>query len=147
MKVAIGADHRGFDFKNRVKAILLKKGIEVEDLGTYSEESADYPDFAIKTAREVADGKADFGVLICWTGNGMAISANKVHGIRAGLALSPEMAKLTRAHNNANILVLSGKFTPSDQLDEIVDTFLTTKFEGGRHQRRLDKITACEEEN
>jgi ribose 5-phosphate isomerase B len=140
MKIAIGADHKGFDFKNRIRSILEKKGIEVEDVGTYSEESTDYPDFGVKVSREVASGNADYGMLICWTGNGMAISANKIRGIRAGLALSPEMARLTRAHNNANVLVLSGLFTPVENLEEIIDTFLETEFEGGRHLRRINKI-------
>lgn len=140
MKIALGADHRGLDFKNRVKSDLLKKGIEVTDFGTFSEESADYPDYGIKAAEEVAAGKADYAVLVCWTGNGMAIAANKVKGIRAGLAIDTEMAELTRAHNNANVLVLSGKYTPSELVEEIVDKFLATPFEGGRHQRRVDKI-------
>ena len=145
MKIALGADHRGFDYKNRIKAFLLKKGIEVEDFGTFSEESTDYPDYAIRTAEEVASGKADFGILVCWTGTGMAISANKVKGIRAALALGTEMAELARIHNDANVLALSGKFTPIDQLLDIVEKFMTTKFEGGRHQRRLDKIKRQED--
>jgi len=145
MKIALGADHKGFAFKNLVKAYLLGKGIEVTDFGTFSDESTDYPDFGIKAAEEVASGKADYGVVICWTGNGMAISANKVKGIRAGLALSPEMAELTRAHNDANVLVLSGKYTPEDEIDEIIDKFLSTHFEGGRHKRRVDKIIKREE--
>jgi len=145
MKIALGADHRGFDYKNRIKAFLLKKGIEVEDFGTFSEESTDYPDYSIKTAEEVASGKADWGILICWTGQGMAISANKVKGIRAGLAFNTEMAELARAHNDINVLVLSGKYTPADEINDIVEKFLGTRFEGGRHQRRLDKIKKQED--
>jgi ribose 5-phosphate isomerase B len=147
MKIALGADHKGFDFKNRVKAILEKRGIEVSDFGTFSEESTDYPDYSIKAAKEVADGKADYAVLVCWSGNGMAISANKVKGIRAGLALNTEMAELTRSHNNANVLVMAGKFTPAEQIEDIVDKFLSTPFEGGRHIRRLDKIKKHEDGN
>ncbi len=145
MKIALGADHKGFVFKNKVKKYLKEKGIEVTDFGTFSEDSADYPDFGIKAAEEVAAGKADFAVIACWTGNGMAISANKVKGIRAGLALNAEMAELSRSHNNANVLVLSGKYTPPESIEEIVDKFLATQFEGGRHQRRIDKIKKREE--
>jgi ribose 5-phosphate isomerase B len=147
MKIALGADHKGFPYKELIKSHLLEKGIPVTDFGTFSEESTDYSVYALKAACEVAAGKADRAILICWTGNGMAIAANKVKGIRAGLALSVEMAQLTRAHNDANILVLSGKYTPQDQVLDIVDTFLSTEFEGGRHERRLDKIRRYEEEN
>jgi ribose 5-phosphate isomerase B len=146
MKVALGADHRGFDFKEKIKAHLKKMGIEVLDFGTDSpDKSVDYPDFGLKAARAVAEHKADYGILVCWTGNGMNIAANKVRGVRSGLALNPEMAMLTRAHNNANVLALSGKYTPEAQVDEIVKTFLETKFEGGRHERRLEEIEKEEE--
>ena len=145
MKIALGADHKGLDFKNKVKSYLLGKGIEVTDFGTFSEERTDYPDYGIKAAEEVADGKADYAVLVCWTGNGMAIAANKVKGIRAGLALNTDMAEFTRSHNDANVLVLAGKYTPSELVEEIVDIFLSTSFEGGRHQRRVDKIINREE--
>jgi len=144
MKIAVGADHKGFAFKETIKSYLKMTGHVVNDFGTYSEESADFSDFAIKTADEVAGKRADRGILVCWTGNGMAIAANKVHGIRAGLALNTEMAELTRSHNDANVLVLSGKFTPQDQLMNIVDVFLETRFEGGRHKRRIDKIRKYE---
>lgn len=141
MKVALGADHRGYDFKEKIKAYLKKLGIEVTDFGTNSsEKSVDYPDYGLKVAHAVADHKVDYGIAICWTGNGMNIAANKVRGVRSGLALNPEMAMLTRAHNNANVLALSGKYTPENQLDEIVKTFLDTKFEGGRHERRVEEI-------
>jgi ribose 5-phosphate isomerase B len=145
MKIALGADHKGLPFKNLIKAYLIDRGIEVTDFGTFTEDSTDYPSYALQAANDVASKKADYGILICWTGNGMAIAANKVKGIRAGLAINAEMAELTRAHNNANILVLSGKYTPEKELNEIVDKFLSTKFEGGRHQRRLDKIDKFEE--
>jgi ribose 5-phosphate isomerase B len=145
MKIAIGADHKGFDFKEKVKAILQKLGHEVVDFGTDSTESVDYPDFGLKVAEAVARGEADYGITVCWTGNGMNIAANKVKGIRAGLALNPEMAHLTRLHNNANVLTLSSKFTPEGQLEQIVKTFLETEYEGGRHERRLEKIRKAEE--
>ncbi len=144
MKIAVGADHKGFEFKEKVKAILRQLGHEVIDFGTDSMESVDYPDFGLKVAQAVASGDADYGIAICWTGNGMTIAANKVKGVRAGLALSVEMAYLTRRHNNANVLTLAAKYTPEDKLEEIVKTFLTTEFEGGRHVRRLEKIRQAE---
>lgn len=144
MKIAVGADHKGLEFKTRIIEILKKMGHEVIDMGTDSTESVDYPDFGIAVAKAVVEGAADCGVNICWTGNGMAIASNKVKGIRAGLALNPEMAHLTREHNDANVLVLSAKYTPADQLEDILEQFLTTGFEGGRHIRRLDKIKAVE---
>jgi ribose 5-phosphate isomerase B len=145
MKVAIGADHKGFDFKESVKAILIRMGHEVQDMGAASsEESVDYPDFGLKVARAVAEGSADRGITVCWTGNGMNIVANKIKGVRAGMALMPEMAYFTRLHNDANVLTLSGKYTPENQLEEIISTFLETEFEGGRHIPRVDKITSAE---
>ncbi|NOY89541.1 MAG: RpiB/LacA/LacB family sugar-phosphate isomerase, partial [FCB group bacterium] len=123
MKIAIGSDHAGFDHKEKVKVILKNLGYEVIDFGTNSKESVDYPDFGLKVAHAVARGDVTYGVAICWTGNGMMIAANKVKGIRAGMALNRDMAYYTRLHNNANILVLSGKYTPADQLEEIVKTF------------------------
>lgn len=144
MKIAIGADHAGYEFKEKVKALLEGGGHEVVDMGTYSKDSCDYPDFGIKVAEAVATGVVDYGVNVCWTGNGMAIAANKIKGIRAGIALSVEMAELTRSHNDANVLVMSGKYTTDDQIEPILTAFLTTDFEGGRHIRRLDKIRAAE---
>ncbi|MCK4573295.1 MAG: ribose 5-phosphate isomerase B [candidate division Zixibacteria bacterium] len=144
MKVAVGSDHKGVYFKEKVKLILEQLGHEAVDFGTNSEESVDYPDYGLKVAHAVADGEADYGITICWTGNGMNIAANKVNGVRAGMALNVEMAYLTRLHNNANVMTLAGKYTPEDQLDEIVKTFLTTDFEGGRHIARVQKITDAE---
>ena len=144
MKIALGADHKGYLFKERVKALLEKWGYTVLDMGTHSEESVDYPDFGLKVAHAVADGKADFGVNVCWTGNGMAITSNKVKGIRAGMALNTEMARLTRLHNDANILVLAGKYTPENDLESILKLFIDTPFEAGRHVARLNKIKAAE---
>jgi ribose 5-phosphate isomerase B len=145
MKVAIGADHKGFEFKQKVKEILKRLGHEVTDFGTNSTEPVDYPDFGFKVAHAVADGEADYGITVCWTGNGMNIAVNKVRGIRAGLALNLEMAYLTRLHNDANILTLSSKFTPENQLEQTVKVFLETKYEGGRHVARLEKIRLAEE--
>ena len=145
MKIAIASDHAGLEFKARVRGILERLGHEVTDVGTHTKESCDYPDFGLLAARMVAQGEADRAVTICWTGNGMNMVANKVKGIRAGLALSPEMAFLTRSHNDANVLTLSQKYTPEDQLEEILEKFLTTPFEGGRHQRRIDKMMAAEQ--
>ena len=145
MKIALGADHKGFPYKEKVKIFLQEKGHQVIDSGTFSEESVDYPDFAIKVADAVSKGDAERGILLCWTGIGMCITANKVKGIRAALCLNEEMAKLTRQHNDSNILALSAKFISEEELLKIVQVWLDTPFEGGRHQRRLDKI-ALEED-
>ncbi|MBD3258895.1 ribose 5-phosphate isomerase B [candidate division GN15 bacterium] len=144
MKIAIGADHAGWRMKERVKEILKKLGHEVIDKGTDSDTSVDYPDFGLPVAHDVADGKVDFGMTVCWTGNGMNMAANKVKGVRAGLGLNPEMAHLTRLHNNANVLTMSGKYTPEDQLEEILKAFLETRFEGGRHIPRVQKVMDAE---
>lgn len=140
MKIALGSDHRGYRYKEIIKGILNKKGIAFEDFGAFSEETADYPDHGRKASQLVASGKADYGFLICGTGNGMMMVANKIKGVRAGLAINAEMARLTRAHNDANILVLSELFTPEAELEEIVNSFINTAFEGGRHARRVSKI-------
>lgn len=144
MKVAVGSDHAGFKMKEKVKRLLQNRRVEVVDFGTDSEESVDYPDYGLKVARAVAGGEVDYGITVCWTGNGMNMVANKIRGVRAGLALNPDMAFLTRSHNNANVLTLASKYTPENQLEEIIKNFLETPFEGGRHQRRLDKITDAE---
>lgn len=144
MKVAIGADHKGVQFKAKVIEILKRLGVEVINFGTDSEDSVDYPDYGLKVAHAVVEGEVDYGINVCWTGNGMNIAANKVKGVRAGLALNEEMAHLTRLHNNANVLTLSGKYTPEDELEKIVKAFLNTDFEGGRHIARVQKIMAEE---
>jgi ribose 5-phosphate isomerase B len=144
MNIALGSDHRGYKYKEIIKGILAKRGIAIEDFGAFSEESADYPDHGSKAAVAVSSGKANLGVLICGTGNGMAMVANKIKGIRAGLAVNSEMARLTRAHNDANILVLSEMFTPESELEQIIDNFVNTAFEGGRHARRVSKIEDLE---
>lgn len=144
MRIAIGADHAGLEFKEKVKAILVKLGHEVTDVGTYSKDSVDYPDFGLKVAHAVADHRAEYGITVCMTGNGMNIAANKVKGVRAGLALNPEMAFYTRSHNDANVLTLAQKYTPEVALEDIIATFLNTPFEAGRHERRVGKIRAEE---
>ena len=144
MKIAIACDHAGLEFKERVKDVLQALGHEVVDCGTNSKDSVDYPDFGLAAARAVAAGAVDYGITVCWTGNGMNMACNKVKGIRAGMALSPDMAFLTRSHNDANMLTLAQRYTPEDQLEEIIKTFLTTPFEGGRHIARVAKIMNAE---
>ncbi len=139
LKIAIGADHAGFELKE----VLLKdiEGIEVKDFGTYSAEPADYPDFAHLVASAVEKGEADYGILICGTANGVAITANKHQGIRAALCWKPEVAVPARSHNNANVLCIPARHVTVDEAKEIVKIFLNTEFEGGRHARRVDKIS------
>lgn len=144
MRVAIGSDHAGFEQKERLKAHLAEQGHEPVDVGTFSEDSVDYPDFALKVGRSVAKGETDFGVLVCGTGIGMAIAANKVHGVRAANVTDPEFARLARQHNNANVVAVSGRFVPEVVNTQIVDVFLSTPFEGGRHAGRVSKITDAE---
>jgi RpiB/LacA/LacB family sugar-phosphate isomerase len=146
VKIAIGADHRGVQLKEAIKRRLRELGHDVIDVGTDAETSVDYPDLAIADAEKVAGGEADRGILVCGSGAGMAIAANKVKGIRAALAVSAEGARLARAHNDANILTL-GAWQGSDekQVLDIVESFLATEFEGGRHARRVEKIRAYEE--
>lgn len=145
MKVSVGADHNGLDFKRLIKEHLVAAGHEPIDVGPHEETSSDYPDFAFAAAELVANGEADFGILICGSGIGMSMAANKVKGVRAALCLSPEAAALTRRHNNANVLTLAGWQSEKADVLDIVDNFLSTEFEGGRHARRVDKITAYEE--
>lgn len=144
MKIALGADHRGFEFKEKVKKYLRKKGHTITDFGTDSKENVDYPDFGFKVSEAVAEGEFDRGILFCWTGIGMCIVANKVKGIRAASCLTKEATQITRAHNDSNVLCISSKFTPEEQLLEIVDTWLEAEFEGGRHIPRVEKIKEYE---
>lgn len=144
MKIALGADHKGYPLKEKIIAYLKERGDDTIDYGTNSVESVDYPDFGLKVAHAVADGEVDYGINICWTGNGMNIASNKVKGVRSGLCLSVEMAELTRMHNDANVLSLASKYVDTDNALQIVDKFLTTDFEGGRHIERLAKIKAEE---
>ena len=140
MKFAIGSDHGGVRLKNLVVEWLQARGHEVHDLGVHESTSCDYPDFAKAVAGSVASGTSDRGVLVCGTGIGMSMTANKVAAIRAALCTDPYMAKMARAHNDANILVLGERVIGQGLAEEILDAFLTTDFEGGRHQRRVDKI-------
>jgi ribose 5-phosphate isomerase B len=144
MKIAIGADHAGFELKERVKRFLESRGIEVLDLGTTSAESTDYPPYAFHVAEAVRDGGADRGILVCDSGNGIAIAANKVDGIRAAIAMNPEQAALAGRHNDANVLVLGAKFLPREIEEPTVEAWLTAAFEGGRHARRVGQITDYE---
>ncbi len=140
MKIAVASDHGGFALKEKVKEHLIERGFDVEDLGTHSEESVDYPVYGKACGEAVASGKADLGVVVCGTGIGISIAANKVKGIRCGLCTSVEMAHLTKQHNNANILALGGRTTEPELALKIVDEWLDTEFEGGRHQRRVDML-------
>ena len=140
MKIAAASDHGGFALKEEVKKHLMERGIEVLDLGTHSEESVDYPVYGKACGEAVASGKADLGIVVCGTGIGISIAANKVKGIRCGLCTSVEMARLTKQHNNANILALGGRTTETGLAMEIVDAWLDTEFEGGRHLRRTDML-------
>jgi ribose 5-phosphate isomerase B len=141
MKIAIGSDHAGFALKETIAARLKDSGHDVEDFGTHSTASVDYPDIGAAVARAVSEKKADRGILVCSTGIGMSIVANKVGGVRAALCDSEETARLSRSHNDANVLALSGTFTPPEKAEGIVDAFLSTEFKAGdRHERRVDKI-------
>lgn len=139
--IAVGADHAGFEYKTAVVKHLNELGFQVADFGTYSSDSVDYPDFAHPTAGSVEKGEAACGILICGSANGVAITANKHQGIRAGLCWQKDVAELTRKHNNANVLCLPARFVSLQAALDIVDTFLNTPFEGGRHQKRVSKIS------
>ncbi|HNV04652.1 MAG TPA: ribose 5-phosphate isomerase B [Petrotogaceae bacterium] len=145
MKVAIGSDHAGYDMKENIKKYLISQNVEVVDCGTHSDSSVDYPDYAKAVCTNVSDKETALGILVCGTGIGMSIAANKIHGIRAALCLYPTMAELSRKHNNANVLVLGGRIMGTDIARWTVDAFIRTSFEGGRHQNRLDKIERMEE--
>jgi len=146
MKVAVGCDHRGFALKERVMAILTRQGYFYYDFGCYNQDPVDYPDIALKVAQVVAQGEFDCGILICSTGIGMCIAANKVKGIRAALCHDEFTVRRAREHNNANILCLGGEVVKERGVEDIIHTFLTTPFEGGRHIPRLQKIAAVERE-
>jgi ribose 5-phosphate isomerase B len=147
MKIAIGADHAGFALKDHVRDALRQAGHEVVDLGTNSAESTDYPDYAGAVARDVVTGAADRGILVCSTGVGMSIAANKVNGIRAALVINPDEVRLTRAHNDANIITIGARYTDPQAAHEMVRVFLETPFDGGRHARRIGKIAKLEKES
>jgi ribose 5-phosphate isomerase B len=146
MKIAIGADHAGFELKNQLGDVLRQGGHEVCDFGTNSSDSTDYPDYAVRVGKAVASGAAERGVLVCGSGAGMSIAANKVRGVRAALGVSLEEVRLTRAHNNLNILTLGARFTDPAKARELVQAFLETPFDGGRHERRVAKISQLDEQ-
>lgn len=144
MVIAVGSDHAGFEMKEKVKTLLKELGHDVVDYGTGGKDSVDYPDFGLKVAQAVAGGKAERGVAVCWTGNGMTITANKVKGVRATLCLNKDMAHLARAHNDSNVLTLAQKYIDMNDLSDILNEWLETEFEGGRHERRINKIMDVE---
>ena len=146
MKIAIASDHAGYEEKERLKPLLNELGIQYEDLGTFSEESVDYPDYARKVGEEVAQGHVDQGLLVCGSGTGMAIAANKVPGVRAAVAWNEETAQLAREHNDANVLSLGARVTPAEDLSRIVRAWFAARFAGGRHTQRVEKIREIEQE-
>ena len=143
MKISIGNDHAGTDYKFAIVELLKSKGIEVQNYGTDSFDSVDYPDFVHPVAKDVVAKTSDFGILICGSANGVAMTANKYQEVRAGICWTKEIVELIKLHNNANVLCIPARFTAIPQALQMVETFLNTEFEGGRHQRRVDKIPAC----
>src|SRR5437762_10461552 len=146
MRIALASDHAGYAEKERLKAVLGDLGVEFEDLGTASEESVDYPDFARKVAEQVAQGQVEQGLLVCASGAGMAMTANKVPGVRAAVAWSEETARLARQHNDANVMAIGARTTPPGQIPAIVRAWFGAVFEGGRHRDRVAKIEETEKE-
>ncbi len=146
MKIVIGSDHAGFADKEKIKRQLEELGVEYEDVGTSSTDSVDYPVYAKKVAVKVASGEAEQGILVCGSGNGMQIAANKIRGVRAALAWNEETARLARQHNNANVLSVPARMISPEEVKNVVKSFLDAKFEGGRHGRRVDEITNLENE-
>lgn len=144
MIIALGTDHAGYDLKEHLKTYLKSKGIDVLDFGTNSSESCDYTDFVIPAAEMVASGKADLGIVLGGSGNGEAIAANKVKGVRCALCWEVEAGRLARVHNNANVISLGGRFIDPKLGEEIVDAWIDAEFEGGRHERRIGKISDYE---
>jgi ribose 5-phosphate isomerase B len=144
MKIVIGSDHAGYEDKEKVKRQLDEMGVEYEDVGTNSAESVDYPIYARKVAEKVASGEAEQGILVCGSGNGMQIAANKVHGIRAALAWNEETARLARQHNDANVLSIPARMISPEEVSKIIKSYLEAGFEGGRHARRVDEISEME---
>lgn len=140
MKISIGSDHAGYAYKEEIKKYLSKKGIEVIDCGTNSLDSCDYPEFGKEAARKVANKEAEFGIVVCSSGEGISIAANKIKGIRCGLAYNDDVARLIRQHNNANMIGFGASFMKLEDVLRRIDIFLATPFEGGRHERRVNKI-------
>jgi ribose 5-phosphate isomerase B len=147
MRIALASDHAGYTEKERLKTLLADLGVEFDDLGTASDESVDYPDYARRVAEQVADGRVQQGLLVCGSGTGMAITANKVHGVRAAVAWSEETARLARQHNDANVLAIGARTTPETDIPKIVRAWFSTDFEGGRHAERVAKISEVERSN
>ena len=141
--IAIGSDHAGFDYKEDLISFLEGKGLEFKDYGTHSKDSVDYPDFAHPVASAVENGDAAFGILLCGSANGVAITANKHKGVRAAICWGEEIAKLAREHNNANIICIPARFVSEGDAEKMVNIFMNTSFEGGRHQKRVEKIAMC----
>lgn len=140
MKIGVASDHAGFEYKDRLAALLKKKGYEVIDYGTYSEDSCDYPDFAHALGNAIDKKEVELGVALCGSGNGISITLNKHQGVRAALCWCSEIARLAKAHNNANVLTMPARFISYAMATRILNVWLDTQFEGGRHQRRIDKI-------
>ncbi|MBZ5527418.1 MAG: ribose 5-phosphate isomerase B [Acidobacteriia bacterium] len=145
-RIAMGADHAGYPVKESIRKFLEENGYSVDDTGTWSEESVDYPDYALAVGERVAARKSEYGILVCGSGIGISIAANKVPGIRAALAHDVVTARLSREHNDANVLALGGRIVTAETAIEMVQAFLSTEYAGGRHQRRIDKITRIEVE-
>lgn len=143
-RIALGADHAGFDEKEKIKATLDEIGLEYDDMGTTSTDSVDYPDYARKVAEAVSSGKYNQGLLVCGSGTGMAIAANKFKGVRAAVAWSEDIARLAREHNDANVLSLPARFISEEESAKVVKAFFESDFEGGRHGRRVEKISEIE---
>jgi ribose 5-phosphate isomerase B len=146
-RIALGADHAGYEEKEKIKQTLDELGVEYTDMGTVSVDSVDYPDFAKHVAEAVSSGQYEQGLLVCGSGTGMAIAANKVRGVRAAVAWSPDIARLAREHNDANVLSLPARFSTPEEMDKIVRAWFAADFEGGRHGRRVEKISEIENEN
>ena len=144
LKIALGCDHAGFDLKEEIKDELTKQGYLITDFGTHSTQSVDYPDYGIKASEAVSRGECEYGIIICGSGIGISICANKVKGIRAALVCDEERASLARMHNDANVLAMGARFTDMHAAKKIVNTFLTTPFEEQRHEKRVKKITEYE---
>jgi ribose 5-phosphate isomerase B len=147
MKIAIGSDHAGYEDKEKIKRQLEELGVEYEDVGTVSTESTDYPIYAKKVAEKVAKGEVEQGILVCGSGNGMQMAANKVKGVRAALAWNEETARLAREHNDSNVLSIPARMISPEEVSKVVKSYLEAKFEGGRHARRVEKITEIENGN
>lgn len=144
MKIAIGSDHAGYEDKEKIKKQLAELGVEYEDVGTNSTDSVDYPIYAEKVAEKVASGEAQQGILVCGSGNGMQIAANKIRGVRAALAWNEETARLAREHNDANVLSVPARMISPEEVSKVIKSYLDAKFEGGRHARRVDEISELE---